>query len=765
MMFPIEPGPEWTRAFGSDAGNWLSICNRLLHPNLSVNQFNLETLVTQLGAFEPKRKGSPKLVAAAAGILALIIIVGLWSLRPRSFNTELTSDPAGATILVDGVKQGGTTPLSLKLKAGNHRIEARLEEIGLSSQSTNWLAGKGTVPKVHFRFQYGNVVIESEPPGAAINKNGVSIGRTGLSGQPFQLTEIAPGPISFELKLDQYEPMVLQGIVSNAQTLELSAQLHRSEIAKTSEVHNVATNKVVQTTVTNPPPITNSAPVVSTGEIEFRAEPIAAYVFDPAGKELGQASPGSPLKRTLPAGKGIFVAKTQELGDVATELTVDPGGKTQHTFTFDYGTVDWASEPVSATVRSGAQSQTTPAAFIQRPQVTNSYVITAVGYQSQTNDVSIRSGEKRRLVAKLTPRGMSLALVSDPSGAEFLMEDGTPLVRDKNDSSLFSIPTGLKKIVARHPQLGLVTNQFELTQDFTATAPRFNFAYGTLVLTNFPPNLAVYEGDAKIGTLADQMVYQRAGNHRYTLRSQATAQDVQMLIQPGLNFFRFAVATPQTSWKNSVGMVFAWVPNLPGGGVWAGQSSSGGWVGVSEVTQGQYKKMDGSNPSAYREGGDNYPVENVTWEQAMNYCRWLSTSDTTDRSGWRYTLPTDDQFNAFAADSERLTRVTAEGRMSYSMDELFPTQRGGRVPTAPSATSARTHPEPVASTKQANQYGLYDVVGNVWEWLARSGGRENVYAGGSYLNFSQKTLGTRARERSLEKGPNIGFRVILVPAQ
>jgi formylglycine-generating enzyme required for sulfatase activity len=282
------------------------------------------------------------------------------------------------------------------------------------------------------------------------------------------------------------------------------------------------------------------------------------------------------------------------------------------------------------------------------------------------------------------------------------------------------------------------------------------------VLTNVPAKVTLYECEVRIGAAVDGMAFQRPGYHQYTLRGQAAPQDMSLSIQPGLNYLR--LGTGEKSWKNSLGMWFAWVPNLPGGGAWPGQNVPGGWVGVSEVTQGQYKKMDGSNPSAYRDGGDNFPVENLRWEQAMTYCRWLSTADAAECGGWRYTLPTEEQFAALAADADRLARVTGEGRTSVAVEDTFPVQRGARIPGM-NLNNARTHPEPVTSTKQANQYGLYDVVGNVWEWLAHSGGKENVYAGGSYLNFSPKTVGTKARDRILEKGPNIGFRLILVPAQ
>src|SRR6185369_11780168 len=144
------------------------------------------------------------------------------------------------------------------------------------------------------------------------------------------------------------------------------------------------------------------------------------------------------------------------------------------------------------------------------------------------------------------------------------------------------------------------------------------------------------------------------------------------------NFFRSFVA--QKSWKNAFGMRFAWVPNLPGGGGWLGQTEPGGWVGVSEVTQAQYKRMDGSDPSAYRAGEDSCPVENVTWDQAMGYCKWLSANDTAEHSGWRYTLPTEEQFTFFAADADLLPKVSSEPRVTVQDTRFNPQQLGAKIP-------------------------------------------------------------------------------------
>src|SRR6185369_10970892 len=109
--------------------------------------------------------------------LALIIILGLWSLRPRRASLEVTSDPPGAAVLLDGIQKAGVTPLKLKLKTGTHRLEARLDTLGLSPQAKDLVLGKEQLPAVKFQFEYGSVAINSEPPGASIGKDAKTIGR------------------------------------------------------------------------------------------------------------------------------------------------------------------------------------------------------------------------------------------------------------------------------------------------------------------------------------------------------------------------------------------------------------------------------------------------------------------------------------------------------------------------------------------------------------------------------------------------------------
>jgi hypothetical protein len=750
VMVPIGPSDEWVRTFGSDASDWLALCNRLLDPHLSPDHFGLEDLVARLNELKPKRRAPLKPALAGTAAVFIVALLALWLLRPRSETVEVTSDPPGATILVDEAKQSRPAPLRLKLRQGSHVLEARLDQLGLAAEATNCVVEKGKSAGIHFQFPYGSVAIQSDPPGATIFKDGVAIGKTSTAGRPFIVEVVAPGMVKYQLKLEQREPAVVTGMVVDQQRLELAATLRSALVAGGERPPS------------GPGTGPKTVPAARNGVLELSAQPVAATIFDAGGRALGGASADKVLSLSLAPGTYPLIARIEGLEDVPATLQVEAGSTNQHTFAFDYGMVDWTSQPVAATVSQGELSRSTPATFLQKPGTAVSYVIRAAGYQAVTNPVIVRSGERKSMPVTLTPLVLSLELVSDPPGAAFFAENGSALTPCQTNQQVYYLPWGPANLIARYPLLGSVTNHLDLKPDQGGSQVQFPFDYGTLVLTNLPPDIAVYEGDSKIGSASDKAVYQKRGAHLYALRGQGTSENVQTNILAGLNYF--LVAKAQKSWKNSLGIWFAWIPNLPGGGAWPGQSEPGGWVGLTEVTQGEYKKMDGNNPSVFHDGADNYPVENLTREEAERFCHWLSSADTATRLGWHYALPTDSQFAAFAGDADHVPRVTNEGRMNNDMEELFPGQRLGTIPPAGNLNNARTHPEPVAST-QANQFGLYDVVGNVSEWLAGSSTKDNVYAGGSYLNFSSRTVGTRAREKVKAKGPNIGFRLVLIPPQ
>lgn len=117
--------------------------------------------------------------------------------------------------------------------------------------------------------------------------------------------------------------------------------------------------------------------------------------------------------------------------------------------------------------------------------------------------------------------------------------------------------------------------------------------------------------------------------------------------------------------------------------------TKGFWIGQTPVTQLTYKKVAGANPSVFH--GDQLPVENVSWGEAQAYCQAVEMR-----------LPTEAEYE-YAARGGTNTA-------SYAPIKQIAWYNPGGDPTG-----GETHE---VATKQPNAYGLYDMLGNVWEWVS-----------------------------------------------
>jgi formylglycine-generating enzyme required for sulfatase activity len=115
------------------------------------------------------------------------------------------------------------------------------------------------------------------------------------------------------------------------------------------------------------------------------------------------------------------------------------------------------------------------------------------------------------------------------------------------------------------------------------------------------------------------------------------------------------------------------------------------YMGKYEVTQAQWRAVMGTNPSSSK--GDDLPLESVSWDDAQEFCRKLS-----QMTGHEYRLPTE-------AEWEYAARAGTTGDYAGNLDAMgwYDANSGGR-----------THP---VGQKQSNGFGLYDMHGNVWEWV------------------------------------------------
>lgn len=128
----------------------------------------------------------------------------------------------------------------------------------------------------------------------------------------------------------------------------------------------------------------------------------------------------------------------------------------------------------------------------------------------------------------------------------------------------------------------------------------------------------------------------------------------------------------------------------------------GFWIGKYEVTQAQYRVIMGTNPSHLK--GDNRPVERVSWDDAMEFCRKLS-----QKTGKRFTLPTEAQWEY--ACRAGTTGPFAFGNCLSTSDANYK----GNYPLSGCSKGRYLKSTWDVGSGRANAWGLYDMHGNVWE--------------------------------------------------
>ena len=180
-------------------------------------------------------------------------------------------------------------------------------------------------------------------------------------------------------------------------------------------------------------------------------------------------------------------------------------------------------------------------------------------------------------------------------------------------------------------------------------------------------------------------------------------------------------------------------------------------IGKHEVTQEQWYAMMGTLPSNFK--GRTLPVEQVSWDDTQDFVRKLS-----EKTGKNYRLPSE-------AEWEYAARAGSQTIYYFGDSE----NESSRYAWSYSNSGNTTHP---VGEKLPNAFGLYDMLGNVWEWTAdcRNGNyngaptdgavwasgdcRQRVLRGGAWDNFPQVLPAAyRSGYHPTIRVRNIGFRL------
>jgi formylglycine-generating enzyme required for sulfatase activity len=188
------------------------------------------------------------------------------------------------------------------------------------------------------------------------------------------------------------------------------------------------------------------------------------------------------------------------------------------------------------------------------------------------------------------------------------------------------------------------------------------------------------------------------------------------------------------------------------------------YLGKYEVTQLQWKAVMGNKPS-YFKGRDN-PVEQVSWDDAQEFIKRLNAKEGHNR----YCLPSE-------SDWEYACRAGTTGIYSFGDDGAAL----GRYAWYYDNAEGKTHP---VGQKEANAWGLYDMYGNVWEWVqdwyeewyysdspgsdpkGPSSGSDRVSRGGSWGHSAEDCRSAYRNCNYCEPGSRedgVGFRLALSP--
>lgn len=262
-----------------------------------------------------------------------------------------------------------------------------------------------------------------------------------------------------------------------------------------------------------------------------------------------------------------------------------------------------------------------------------------------------------------------------------------------------------------------------------------------------------------------------------------------------------ANASQNVSWINSLGMKFVPVPGTKVlFSIWETRVADFRQFVEDKANNGGYHYQRGSKLYGWQNGSwiqpnrdygwenpgfeqtAEHPVTCVSWEDAKTFCMWLTKKELGEgkiKPGQAYRLPMDEEWS-YAVGLGGLENGNTPADKSRKTKDVYPWGNQWPPPDGagnfddysirkiPGYSDGFERTAPVGSFKP-NQFGIFDLSGNVWEWCEdwyNSEQKDRVLRGGSWKNFDIDFLLSSTRNFSVpdDRLKNSGFRIVLVGA-
>lgn len=407
---------------------------------------------------------------------------------------------------------------------------------------------------------------------------------------------------------------------------------------------------------------------------------------------------------------------------------------------------------------------------------TGAYAV-VFSHKGRESVVRVDIARDEQSVARVNFADSRLNVRSEPPGAEILING----VAEGVSPAEVLVMSGPSEVTARLSPWPEQKQRVDFVSGESSDL-MFVFEPGSVKISSAPSGASVTDADGTVlGETPLTLEGLKPGPVEYTLQmGDYKPLKVSGVIRPGGQIFlpaRFEQRRgPQRGkeWENSLGMKFVPVGDL--------------LVAVWLVREKDYRTFCENKLYARVlpdfPQGETHPVVNVSWEDAVEFCNWLTAFETKKRildEGQSYRLPNDLEWSAAAGlpfepgetpeDRDGKLRDYLWGRQwppPYGMANLadhslrngIPGYSDGFLQTAPVGSFA------------PNRFGIHDMIGNVWEWCLDSykgGSRKDwgVLRGGSWATKTQAEL--RAGYRNVvdrsERDVIFGFRVVVEPGR